>query len=168
MKEAIGGSWIFGIFIAFVALFTSFMSISANYSKCYKVKDEILSAIQINHGVNEDALKEIKSYMANIGYRTEGTCPDEGGCWAGFSTSNSNNIAGYGDEINYCIKKNLVTGTVNGTRVGPIGHVDSAYYSVVVFFGLDMPILQQIFHFEVEGETSIVFNNRDFTNMKNC
>ena len=39
MKEAIGGTWVFGIFIAFIALFTSFMSISANYSKCYKVKD---------------------------------------------------------------------------------------------------------------------------------
>ena len=84
MKEAIGGTWVFGIFIAFIALFTSFMSISANYSKCYKVKDEILSAIQINHGVNEDSLKEINTYISNIGYNSLGSCPDEGGCWAGF------------------------------------------------------------------------------------
>lgn len=167
MKEAIGGTWVFGIFIAFIALFTSFMSISANYSKCYKVKDEILSAIQINHGVNEDSLKEINTYISNIGYNSLGSCPDEGGCWAGFLKT-SNNIAHFGREVNYCIKKNLVTGTVDGNRVGPIGHVDSAYYSVIVFFGLEMPVLHQLFRFEVEGETSVVFNNRDLSKIGNC
>ena len=166
MKEAIGGTWVFGIFIAFIALFTSFMSISANYSKCYKVKDEILSAIQINHGINNESLDEIKNYMSNIGYNAEGNCPDEGGCWAGFSVNGIGPV--FNDGVNFCVKKNLVTGTVDGKRVGPIGHVDSAYYSVVVFFGLEMPFLRQIFRFEVEGETSVVFNNRDFDRVLSC
>ncbi len=42
MKEAIGGTWLFTLVIAFLAVFTTFVSITTNYSRTYKIKDEII------------------------------------------------------------------------------------------------------------------------------
>ena len=45
MRESIGGAWLVGIVITFVVLFTSYLALSVNYSKAFKVKNEIISLI---------------------------------------------------------------------------------------------------------------------------
>jgi len=42
VKEAVGGTWLFGIVITFIVFFTTYISMSTNYAKTFKVKDEIL------------------------------------------------------------------------------------------------------------------------------
>ena len=46
MREAIGGTWIFSIVIVFIVLFTSFLAISVNYSKAFRVKNGIINIIE--------------------------------------------------------------------------------------------------------------------------
>lgn len=161
MKEAIGGTWLYVVVLAFIALFTCFVSVSTNYARCFKIKDEILTTIEIFHGINEDSIKRINTYLRGLGYSAEGDCPDDGTCWYGFSTS-SDNITGYGGRRNYCIAKHVVVGTKktdSGETIvnGPIGHPESAYYSVAVFFQMNWPIVRQIFVVPIYGETSIVY-----------
>ena len=52
MKEAVGGTWLFGIVITFIVFFTTYISMSTNYAKSFKVKDEILLTIEHFKGVN--------------------------------------------------------------------------------------------------------------------
>lgn len=189
MKEAIGGTWLFGLTIAFVALFTTFVSVTTNYSRCYKIKDEIISTIERKHGVNtvlktgeakekQGSIPVINQYLNSIGYRSEGKCPSDGNCWLGFRVDSETPMkTGYNDTFHYCIAKHAVTYEVNSedyyddARVdytilnGALGHPRSAYYEVVVFFRIDWPIMRQVFNIKIEGETSIVYLNNDVTEM---
>ncbi len=168
MKEAIGGTWIFGIVLTFLVLFTTFISVSTNYSRCFRIKDEILLAIEHYKGVNEKSIGEINSYLTNLGYTSTGRCDEGYGnetslrtskvtSWFGFNTNNSSNAVRNSGNANYCIRKYVVT----ETGYGPIGHPRSAYYQVIVFFKLDWPILSQVFNIRINGETSIIHNFND-------
>lgn len=152
MKEAIGGSWLFLIVIAFLSVFACFISVSVNMSKSYKVKDEIIFLIQKNRGMNSATLTEISEYLTDVGYRSTGTCPENTtGCWYGFSYDNTKSAS---MNPNFCVKKNVVAATA-------VGHPQTAYYSVKVFFKLDMPVINEFLRFTVDGETSQIVNVND-------
>ena len=148
MKEAIGGSWLFTLIIALLAFFTCFVSISTNYTRTYNVKDEIVSILSSRGGATPLAIKEINGRLKEIGYSATGACP-ENGCWYKFSKNNDSGLSTYAEGVNYCISKTLV-----GT--GAVGHPDQYYYSVAVFFQVDMPVVGQIFKMTLVGETPIV------------
>lgn len=59
MRESIGGAWLVGIVITFVVLFTSYLALSVNYSKAFKVKNEIISLIEENEGLTDKAQEKI-------------------------------------------------------------------------------------------------------------
>ncbi len=172
MKESIGGTWLFGLVIAFVVMFTTFVSVSTNYSRCFKIKDDILAIVEYYHGINEDSINAINENLVSIGYASTGVCPEEQGCWFGFNTGASSPVS-YGSDVNYCISKNVVTKKVkkytdgtgkltNAVIDGAIGHPASAYYKVVVFFKLDWPIFNQIMNISIDGETSIIYLLNDY------
>lgn len=162
MKEAVGGGWLFTIVIIMVVLFASFISISTNYSRSYKVKDEIISSVQRNHGVNVNSLTQINSYLNEVGYRSTGVCPKDGEAWLGFSYTDNEHDVSNSHGANYCIKKHTITYRYKNSAGqcvsnGAVGHPESAYYSVMTFFKLDMPVIRELFHLRVEGETSIIY-----------
>ena len=166
MKEAIGGTWIFGLVIFFIAFFTAFISISLNYSKCYKLKDEIISAIQRSSGVNDESLKEINDYMKSIGYRSQGDCNIEGHsvCIYGFNikTNDSDSFIPNSDKSksNYCISK-ISTSNI-------YGYPNAAYYYVRVFFKFDLPVIREVFSLNVEGETSVIYAPLEIDALSKC
>jgi len=172
MREAIGGTWIFTIVIAWIALFTTFVSVSTNYSRCYKLKDEIVGIIERHHGVNTETTAEINEYLNSVGYRSKDDCPDDGNCWIAFSVDSENAVSGYMTSANYCISRRKVTGTIEtgGGTISDtvIGHPESAYYSVVVFFKIEWPILNRFFNIEIDGETSIVYLIDDMAEFDSC
>ena len=86
MKEAIGGTWIYLIVLLFIGVFTCFVSVTTNYSRCYRIKDEVITSIEHYHGVNENSIGKINEYLKGIGYSATGQCPQEdGSCWFRFS-----------------------------------------------------------------------------------
>ena len=42
MRESMGGTWLFGIVIVFIALFASFLAYSISYTRAFNVKNEIV------------------------------------------------------------------------------------------------------------------------------
>lgn len=171
MKEAVGGTWLAGIVFTFVVLFTTFISVSTNYSRCFRIKDEIISTIEHFDGVNTETIKAINAYVGGIGYASTGNCENDDtqfesddrseSEWVGFI---SNNTSKQGTEdVNYCIKRYIISDKYCGDGVinGPIGQPRSAYYQVVVFFKLNWPILDQIFNVRISGETSVIYNWND-------
>ena len=143
MREAIGGTWLFTIVIVFIVLFSSYLAISVNYSKAFKVKDSIISIIEHNEGLNSDAQAEISSYLSGIGYFVYGSCNSSE---KGYERSNT------GSRYKYCVSKK---------QSGESASLKKTYYKVRVFFRLDLPILGSIFTFPVAGETKAIYYAED-------
>ena len=168
MKEAIGGTWIFTIVIVMISLFTAFVSISTNYSRTFKVKDKIIAILEDKRGINYTSIARINEELNRIGYNSTGKCiPDNlpvyaqnTGTWYGFSRNNDHSVVGENSgQINYCIK---VTDTdkvsASGVSSGAIGHPARSYFTVMVFFKMDFPVLREVFALQISGETSQITN----------
>ena len=138
MREAIGGTWLYSIVIVFIVLFTSYLAVSVNYSKAFKVKDRIITIIENNEGLNSDSRDLISDYLSSNGYFVYGSCSKGE---KGYEQSNS-----LDSKYKYCVsKKESGTGTYRKT-----------YYKVKVFFRIDLPIIGNFFTFPVSGETKAV------------
>jgi len=147
MRESIGGAWILGIVMTFIVLFASFLAISINYSKAFKVKNNVVDLIEKNEGMNQNAAEEIWGYLQSQGYILKGKCRNAEAL--GFDIDG---VAVDQNKSLYCVKRNKVDDT----------SMDKTYYSVEVFFRLDLPVIGEIFTFSVTGETmSIYFANND-------
>lgn len=149
MRESIGGAWILGIVMTFIVLFASFLAISINYSKAFKVKNNVVDLIEKNEGMNSHAVSDIYGYLQSQGYILKGVCSDG---YTGFDKDGESTE----DKSLYCVKKQSISNEGTG--------LDKTYYSVEVFFRLDLPIFGEIFTFRVTGETmSIYFAKDDYT-----
>lgn len=153
MRESIGGAWILGIVMTFIVLFASFLAISINYSKAFKVKNNVVDIIEKNEGLTKTvgtkkgSVEQIYDYLKTEGYILKGQCS------SGYTGFDMNGKSTGTDKSLYCVKKNMINDT----------SLDKAYYSVEVFFRLDLPIFGDIFTFRVSGETmSIYFAEDDY------
>lgn len=144
MREAIGGTWIFSIVIVFIVLFTSYLALSVNYSKAFRVKNGVISLIEKNEGIKPDL---ISKYLNGEGYAVYGVCNEET-AGEGYDRSTSSTT----DRFRYCIKKVIIYDN-NETE----NTLDKNYYKVTVFFRIDLPILGNIFTFPVTGETGAIY-----------
>ena len=167
MREAIGGTWLFQIVIFFVLLFAGFMCLTINQSKAFNVKDRIIQTIQSYNGIDLESecqddgkgpLCEIKSYLIDSAYRTTGDCnsisENDGYSYVGFSkegTKAQKNAA-------FCVAK------IDSGGIGAYDDFASelpsvAYYRVVVFYQLDLPIFHDLFNFKIRGDTKTIYVN---------
>lgn len=149
MRESIGAGWIMTIVITFLILFSGYLALSINYSKAFKVKDGIVDKLQKHNGPNAESIADIESYMSKIGYSSKGYCTEFSedslvyiGVNRGIYTMNGR------DKYNYCIQK-IANKSTTGTGMQMFG----AYYKVIVFFTLSLPILDNISSFRISGET---------------
>ncbi len=141
MREAIGGTWIFGIVVTFIVLFSSYLAISVNYSKAFRVKNQIVSEIEKNEGMSA-AYDKIENYLDNQGYYVYQSC---GSGWKGYLEGTKSG------SYRYCVKPTSDT----------TGSIPKTYYTVKVFFRLDLPVIGNIFVFPVTGETKQIINAKD-------
>ena len=74
MREAIGGTWLFGLVLTFIVFFASFLAVSINYSKAFNVKNNIVDLIGKYEGNNCKSRKKISEYLYDVGYMVIGEC----------------------------------------------------------------------------------------------
>ena len=173
MRETVSVTGIFQIVIIFILLFAAIMALTINNSNAFGVKDEIINAIEANNGVyfldgNGDLDERINEAMQKATYRTSGKCPantqniayDE--WYIGFDRNGRR--VGSNDKASICIRKVNVTDKINeyyvskyGTAVGTNDFITGFYYQVVVFYQLDLPIINQVYNFQTKGETKIFY-----------
>lgn len=154
MRESIGGAWLVGIVIVFVVLFTGYLALSVNYSKAFKVKNEIISLIEENEGLTDKTQEKIVKYLNSTGYYVYGKCSaiDEdylegtvNGKLVGYEKQ------GNTDKYKYCVyERSIENDTLN-----------RKYYRVTVFFKFDIPLLDSVFTFPVTGESKAVYFAKD-------
>ncbi|MDO4341294.1 MAG: hypothetical protein Q4C44_00940 [bacterium] len=152
MREAIGGTWLLTIVLVFIVLFSSFLALSINYSKAFKVKNGIVNIIEKKEGLSDDSQQEIKDYLSTVGYLVYSKCPKnlteqgDGTLVSGFDP-----YAADATKYRYCVAK----------TVDDSGNIKKSYYKVTVFFRVDLPILGEIFTFPISGETKPIYFAKD-------
>ena len=149
MRESFGSMWIIGLVLIFTLLFSSFLAVSISYSKSFKVKNEVLNFIEKQEGLTDNAIKLINDYLRNSGYKQKGVCEAE---WIGIKEISSGNSAMNVKEIAdgktkyyYCVKKE---------RMSDWAHPFRAYYRVKLFYKFELPVIGDMFNFQVDGQTS--------------
>lgn len=171
MRESIGGTWLTGIVITFLALFAGFLAYSISYTKAFRVKDNIIQIIEQNEGfttaantkqhmlenvtnaseedliLNGSAEAEIFNFIQKIGYN--------------YATNISCDNGDYDDEFGtskygYCLEKHC-TNSAN---------VDKVYYKVTTYISLQIPVVNVTVQIPISGETTTLYY--DSTGMYNA
>ena len=157
MREAIGGAWLMGVVVFFIVLFSSYLALSVNHSRAFNVKNAIVEIIERHGGYTACARNEICCYLRSVGYATGGHCNidrgagDYGGDWEPGSIE----FGGTARRPAYCIRRH----DMNPADIF-IEH-RQAYFSIAVFFRVDLPIFHNLFTFPIFGETMTINHPRD-------
>ncbi len=158
MREAIGGTWLFGLVITFIVFFASFLAISINYAKAFNVKNNVVDLVSKYEGNNPCSRKKIGTYLRETGYLIAGTCPKKDNNnpyeYIGYNLDGTESTDPNGKAY-YCVSKDS---TDNSTTL------KKNFYRVIVFFKIDLPVVGDIATFRIKGETeSIYFPNEETT-----
>lgn len=157
MRDSIGGTWIMGIFIIFIALFASFMAYSISYTRAFRVKNEIINMIERNEGYTSsrynldnvldselanDPSVEGKAFyfIKSLGYNY--TSAEQVSC------DTANLDAGVMKKGGYCLKK-LCPNNTNDS--------DKIYYKVTTFIALSIPMFDLTVRLPISGETKAMY-----------
>lgn len=163
MREAIGGGWIMGFIAMFIVIFTSYLAISVNYTKAFRVKNRIISIIEENEGFSESRNNlnnpninyirnsnttedKIFSYLYDLGYSYD----------LSTSACKSGNMDGELFTRGYCVQK------VCSNQGG-------AYYKVRSFINFTVPVVNINISVPINGETKVIYNDRNDSGVfKSC
>ena len=161
MKEAMGGILSLNLILIFLVIISCYLAFSVNYTKTFRVKNEIRSIIEKNEGLTCDALKQIEKLMEDYNYEGRQMCPG-GGDW--FLVTQPTIKKG-----SFCYKVQAVDkyGTYEPDEL-----YKGAYYTVGVYINIvDFPILNGTATgindlwaflsqpFFVTGETSLIYSS---------
>ena len=160
MREAIGSTWLTGIIITFIAIFSGFLAYSISYTKAFRVKNEIINIIENNEGFTETnkdlrnmsdtALNEDKNTDAKIFKFIKSV---------GYNYSMFDNKSNPCDkdsqlkEGGYCLIKYCVN---NGDSI-------KTYYKVTSYISLSIPVINVGVNIPISGETkSMYYDNSSY------
>lgn len=165
MKNAISNVWLIGMVFVFILLFAAYLAVSVSYSRAFKVKNEMLTIIEKHDGMTNKTGKKIKSkitsgnvtgnfgaiqtinlFLMGSAYRTMGSCPTD---YYGIdSLTYKNKItlkkADKKKKYYYCFKKENMGAN----------YANASYYDVRIFYKFNLPVLGDIFTFNIDGRTS--------------
>ena len=159
MKDAIGGSLSLQIILIFLVIVNSYLAFSVNYTKAFRVKNEIRSIIEKHEGLTCEAATEIDelltkvNYQANEGFRAWCMANDQAA--DGWKYYNSN-MSGF------CYK---VTPIDKYGTTDPDSEFKGAYYTVATYVNvIDLPMINKMLGFMrnlfiVKGETALIYSS---------
>lgn len=165
MKESISITTIFQIVVLFILLFTAIMCLTINNSNAFGVKDEIINMIEASEGNfldGENLNDDIVNLIKETSYRTTGTCDTESG-YVGYARTGERISNGKNAAI--CIKTVNVTDGLDdylkeylpSEELANDNNLHGIYYQVMVFYQLDLPIINQAYNLKTQGETKIIY-----------
>jgi len=150
MREAIGGTWLTGIVITFIVIFSGFLVYSINYTKAFRAKNEIINIIEKNEGftttkqnlnnITSTQLEQDKTtqalifkFIKSLGYSTSNdiSCPSGSTAFDG-----------------YCLAKH--TNDSNSR----------SYYTVTTYIRLSIPVLDIGVKIPITGQTKTMYYDK--------
>ena len=143
MRDALGTYFNLTLLFFFILLITSLVALSVNYTKAYRVKNNVLTLVEKYEGNmnNEDLLDRTQMYTKSIGY----TIPDD----AIAAAEREGYTCPYlkGQQLGWCYIKNPV-------------EREKFTVNIVVFININIPIVNRIFSnfkfFWMTGKTNSI------------
>lgn len=185
MKNSVSSVWLVGIVIAFILLFSAYIAITVDYSRTFKLKNEVLTIIQKNKGMTNDpgsekdragkiscannvgpcprlkvgvgALQTINLYLKGNSYNSKGYCPTDGAKWYGVDNLNHETIV----SAHYADPDTKYYYCFSKYKVGSNdikASSNSIFYKVRLFYKMDFPVIQEFMQVKVEGITDEIYN----------
>ncbi len=159
MRDSMGSAWVFGICLTFIILFTAYLSITLNYAKAFRVKNNVISMIE-EYGGHDDKQgklsEKIENYIVNQGLSSYGRCEDR------ISTDFEHDwefVEGFNnvgdvpqDQYNLCVYRSQSPSPVDD------GPKLQYMYRVVTFFKFDIPVVRYYSSFQVSGESRYIYD----------
>ena len=167
MKETIGSTWLTGIIITFIAIFSAFLAYSISYTKAFRVKNEILNIIEKNEGftTSSNQLDNISDAQLSKDTSTEGTAfrfiKSIGYNYTKIESINpcSANDTGTMQKGGYCLAKYCQSN----------GEITKVYYKVTTYISLSIPVINIGITLPVSGETKALNNDLgNYSDRTNC
>lgn len=186
MKTNISNIWLIGLVITFLMIFSAYIIITVDYSKSFKLKNEVLTIIEKNKGMtlyagiqtkevnsvipsktsekvlsHVGAIKTINAFLAASSYTAKGPCNRPSGT-----------------DYLYGVKELLYGKDDTWADIGesardgehyyycfakyPTGRADtdpynSIYYRVELFYRFEIPILREFLPIRVDGVTDEIY-----------
>ena len=137
----------------------AFSIINANGGNSVGGEDTYTDEITDNGGIKnisntDETIKKINSYLDEVGYRTTGSCKGyEYGCNRNGQCSDSTSS---NSNFSYCLTEVKADKNYKNAIQGEFIYV--SYYKVKVFYQLDLPVLHQLFGFNIKGDTKPLYN----------
>lgn len=163
MKESIGGTQIFLIVISLILIFSGIMALTINRTNAFAVKDQLVSIIERAGGFDMDeqldpnlsypddnVLKQIVDSLEHNSYRQTGKCPEPTANTKVSAYQRNGSSVSWNNEASFCIVQ------IDG--MSPEGVPDVYYYQIIVFYSLDLPVLNTLFNFKAIGETKALYS----------
>ena len=166
MKTGIASVWFVGLVITFLFVFSAYIIITVDYSKSFKLKNEVLNIIEKNkgmtlyvNGTNVDstisggtvvnkigAIKTINAFLKASGYTAKGPCnvPARASAVYGVFALEFDNGKGWsniGEQVTDKKKE----------------YYYCLYYSVELFYKFEIPVLREFLPIRIDGVTDEVF-----------
>lgn len=154
MRDAIGGVFSLQIIVIFMLVVNGYLAFTVNYTKAFRVKNQIIQIIEQHEGLTDDAKLKIDEYMYNSKYELS----DAYTTWC-----QRQGLEVYRSSQNgaFCYTQSLVdiSGGASNRR-----KYQGAYYSIQTFVNIDIPVINKILPFtaglfRVGGETSMIFSS---------
>ena len=154
MREAVGTTWIFQLVIIFTLIFVSFLALSINYSRAFRIKNEILTIMEKYEGVGDQeghSVSIINNYLRNNAYGVKGACRE--GEYGALSLNDNIleyvSAGGSNNRYYYCVKP-IPTYTV--------AKQNQFRFNIRVFFKFNLPVIGELMTFSIDGTTMDIVN----------
>lgn len=155
MREAIGGTWVTQLVIVFMLIFVAFLALSLNYTKAFKVKNQLMTIIEQQEGVtsgDNGSIAIMNNYLKGNAYGVMRACEIDSYGVSNLNSSSIERVTSNSKKYYYCIKKIAAPSS---------NHEGKVYYKVNIFFQFNLPVLGDLFTFGINGSTGDVVNPAD-------
>ncbi len=186
MKNGIVNIWLLGLIVVFIALFSAYIIININYSKSFKIKNEVLTIIEKHKGVtksvspgthdgtslingsaikiNVNTIETINLYLMGNNYDAMGYCPhtagDISGNWYGVSELRSGSGPASEFEPADSSKKYYYCFAKYNANT-QTGRYKAVYYKVRLFYKFEVPVLEEFLSVKVDGTSDEIYDPQD-------
>lgn len=148
MRDAIGQVFTLQIILAFVLLINGYMAYSVNYTRAFRVKNQIVNIIEQYEGPdNDEGIEKINEYIDRMAYNVNNQQM--------LTYQNNNSGAECPGYNGWCyVEHDVSINDADGERKGK-------YYSVVTFVNIDIPVINNLVglgnFLQVVGETRTIY-----------
>ncbi len=137
MNNSIGTTWVMGLMVTFIFLFSAFLILAINYSDVFRLRNETLTILEKYEGYTGQSRLIIDNLLQTNAYKTKSDCEEtEYGVTLLDGTSGSIGA----EDAFYCIRR------IDDNKA-------HEYYEIKLFYKFNLPVIGEILTFPITGET---------------